>query len=129
MNSNRSRGFRETLKGSSLQYLPKNISFSDTINKEVEFLYNLVFHKPGSWWSYPNETYKRFKDMSLNEIFKDKEFLQEWEFYSKYPAITMQAYDDDNKSWIDIPVEIYFEFQKEVEEEVTAEGKATETDK
>ena len=32
---------------------------------------------------------------------------------SKYPAITMQAYDADNQSWIDTPIEIYFEFQKD----------------
>ena len=51
--------------------------------------------------------------MSLQEVFNDKEFLQKLEFFSKYPAITMQAYDADNKSWIDIPVEIYFEFQKD----------------
>lgn len=113
INWRKSQGFTETLKGSSLQYLPKDISFIDSSKKEAEFIYNLVFHKPGYLWSYPNENYKRFNEMSLQEVFNDKEFLQKWEFFSKYPAITMQAYDADNKSWIDIPVEIYFEFQKD----------------
>ena len=113
INWRKSQGFTETLKGSSLQRLPKDISFIDSSKKEAEFIYNLVFHKPGYLWSYPNENYKRFNQMSLQEVFNDKEFLQKWEFFSKYPAITMQAYDADNKSWIDIPVEIYFEFQKD----------------
>ena len=65
MNWRRSRDFTETLEGSSLQYLPEYITFIDSTKKEVEFIYNLVFHKPGYSWNHSGDNDEKFDEMNF----------------------------------------------------------------
>lgn len=99
----------DILEKSTLDWLSQTLSLSEHKEKEVDFIFNLKFNKPGYWFNYPKDDHKRFNDMTIEQILNDSQFLDKWEIISAYPAIKMTIHDAERDQWQEVPVEIYFE--------------------
>ncbi len=95
------------LEGSTLwnHFPSQNISN----HQDFEFIFNLTMNS-GRWYggSGPELEYLG-KNIPMNEILNDNEFLRMWNSANSTPAIMLSVHDLDRGEWQDIPVEIYFE--------------------
>ena len=95
------------LEGSTLwDYFP---SQSISSNQDIEFKFNLTMSS-GRWHGgFGPELEYLGKNIPMNEILNDSEFLRMWNGANSSPAIKLRVHDLDRDEWQDVPVEIYFE--------------------
>ena len=95
------------LEGSMLW--PYFSSQSISNNQDIEFKFNLVMNSVRWRGGHGPELEYLSKNISMNEILNDSEFLRMRNGANSYPAIKLSVHDMDRDEWQDVPIEIYFE--------------------
>mgnify|MGYP007057169701 CR=1 FL=1 len=95
------------LEGSTLwDYFPSQNISND---QGFEFVFNLTINSSRWHGGHGPELEYLGKNIPMNEILNDNEFLRMWNGANSSPAIKLYVHDLDRDEWQDIPVEIYFE--------------------